>query len=469
MRVNIFLLVVFISLGQGYGQSNKSDLVNGSFNNVPLEVIFDSVSTQTGYFFSYNSSVLPKGSLYSIDAENTPVDKFLSKLLVGTGLKYSFFKDQIILNYLPVEEQVVKKKNFFSISGTVYDENGKPLNNANVFLDGTTIGVSSDIDGNYKLESIPPGLYDIVFSHIGYENAVYQISEMNGGSRIQTHQMELDLGQLEEVEVISNRINRTETSWERHYSVFRQEILGQSGNAKKSVIENPEALNFSFDEERNMLRAYAQLPLQIRNDALGYRVSYFLESFKIEEPELRFRGKIRFKNLAPLNAAEKREWRKNRKASYYGSFNHFKRALLSDDLKKEGFRIYRVRDLDRFEIKKENELTVSDILVFKGDHYELDFKNYLAIEYRKEKESEDFLSSSSFIETLYKDHITDAGVLVKDPGNQISVIKLLRRSVRLDLSGEVLDRFGLTTYGYWAWERTADLVPLNYDPKYDNL
>lgn len=468
MRASLLVALCLI-LCQGFSQNRKKDLINGHYQDLPLEVIFDSLSAQTNYFFSYNSDLLPKGSRYTISADNTPIDVFLSRLLVGTGLKYSFFKDQIILNYLPPEERIIKKKNFFSISGTVYDENGEPLNNANIFLDGTTIGVSSDIDGNYKLESIPPGLYDIVFSHVGYENAVYQISETNGGSRIQAHQMELDLGQLEEVEVISNRINRAETSWQQHYAVFRTEILGQSENAQKSVIENPEALDFTFNVDRNSLSAFSQFPLQIRNDALGYRVSYFLESFRKEETDLRFRGKIRFKNLEPLNAAERREWRKNRKESYYGSFNHFKKSLLNGDLKKEGFRIYRVRSLEDFEIRKENELSVSDILVFKGDHYELDFKNFLAVEYRKEKESEDFLRSSNFVETLYADFITSDSILVKEPGNQISALRLLRSSVRLDLSGEVMDRFGLTTYGYWAWERTADLVPINYDPKYDNL
>ncbi|WP_436516452.1 carboxypeptidase-like regulatory domain-containing protein [Ekhidna sp. To15] len=468
MRASLIIAFCLI-LCAGFGQNRKKEQVDGHFEDLPLEAIFDSLSAQTNYFFSYNSELLPKGSRYTITADNTPIDVFLSKLLIGTGLKYSFFKDQIILNYLPPEEQVIKKKNFFSVSGTVYDENGEPLNNANIFLDGTTIGISSDIDGNYKLESIPPGLYDIVFSHVGYENAVYQISEMNGGSRIQAHQMELDLGQLEEVEVISNRINRTETSWQQHYGVFRTEILGQSLNAQKSVIENPEALDFTYNEERNSLSAFSRFPLQIRNDALGYRVSYFLESFRKEENDLRFRGKIRFRNLEPLNGSERKEWRKNRKISYYGSFNHFKKALLNSELKKEGFRIYRVHSLGDFEIKRGNELSASDILVFKGDHYEIDFKNYLAIEYRKEKESPDFLRSSSFVETLYGDFITAEGVLIKDPGNQISVLRLLRNSVRLDLSGEIMDRFGLTTYGYWAWERTADLVPINYDPKYDNL
>lgn len=467
MRVSLIIVSCLIFF-QGISQKRKNDLVNASFDNVSLEVIFDTLTVQTNYFFSYNSDVLPKGSLYSISAENMPIDQFLAKLLVGTGLQYSFFKDQIILNYKPVE-RVVKKKNFFTIAGTVYDENGVPLNNANVFLDGTTIGVSSDIDGNYRLESIPPGFYDIVFSHVGYENAVYHIMETNGGARIQSHQMELDLGQLEEVEVISNRISRKAESWQKYYTIFLEEMLGQSENAKQCVIENPEALNFIYSEDQKTLRAFSQLPLQIRNDALGYRVSYFLESFKKDEADLRFRGNIRFRNLTPFNRSEKREWQKNRRISYYGSFNHFKKSLLNGELKQEGFRIYEVKSLENFEIRKGNELEASDIIVFKGDHYRLDFKNFLAIEYRKEKESLDFLLNSESVGIIYSNLLTKDGHLRKDPGRQISVLKLLRSSVRLDLSGEVLDRFGLTTYGYWAWERTADLVPVNYDPKYDNL
>ena len=108
MRASLCFVFLIISL-VAVAQKRKNDLVNGSFDNVPLEVIFDSLSAQTNYLFSYNSDLLPKGSLYTITADNTPIDQFLSRLLVGTGLKYSFFKDQIILNYEP-PEQIVKRK-----------------------------------------------------------------------------------------------------------------------------------------------------------------------------------------------------------------------------------------------------------------------------------------------------------------------------------------------------------------------
>jgi hypothetical protein len=461
-----FILTLSLS---SQAQNRQRDLISANFENLPLSLILDTLSFQTDYFFSYNSSILEGTGKFTISAKNQPIDQFLSRLLVGTGLEYSFFKDQIILNYRDIE-LVSKKKNKFAISGTITDEKGTRLGNVNVFLDGTTIGTSSDIDGNFKLESIPPGYYDLVFSHVGYENALYSISEYNGRDRIQSHQMELDLGQLEEVEVISNRINNKQSAWQHYFLVFKEELLGKSENARNCVIENPEVIRFSYDADQNILKAYTLDPIQIRNDALGYRITYFLESFEKTTNDLRYRGQIKFKNDVPLQNSDKREWSTNRKKSFNGSFNHFRKALLEDDLRKEGFKVYQLKNLDQLKSNPTQErLSASDIIVFKGDHYELDFKNYLMVQYIKEKESVGFLTDSEFSSIIYDDFISDEGIITKQPSHQISVIKLLRSSVRLDLSGQVVDRFALTTNGYWSWERLADLVPVNYDPKLDNL
>ncbi|MCF8432364.1 MAG: TonB-dependent receptor [Melioribacteraceae bacterium] len=55
------------------------------------------------------------------------------------------------------------------ISGKVVDnEFGDGLIGANVLIDGTSIGASADIDGNYVISNIPVGEYSLVFSMIGY-------------------------------------------------------------------------------------------------------------------------------------------------------------------------------------------------------------------------------------------------------------------------------------------------------------
>ena len=46
-----------------------------------------------------------------------------------------------------------------SVSGTVYNDNGEPLVGANVFIEGTTLGVATDASGKYRIQKVGPTLY----------------------------------------------------------------------------------------------------------------------------------------------------------------------------------------------------------------------------------------------------------------------------------------------------------------------
>jgi len=57
------------------------------------------------------------------------------------------------------------------ISGTVSDStNGETLPSANISIEGTSIGVSSDLDGRYRITNAPAGKQVVVASYIGYES-----------------------------------------------------------------------------------------------------------------------------------------------------------------------------------------------------------------------------------------------------------------------------------------------------------
>jgi len=57
------------------------------------------------------------------------------------------------------------------VSGTVLDEDGKPLPGANVTIPGVPVGVTSDMEGNYSLQ-IPNQYTPICFSYYGYESVI---------------------------------------------------------------------------------------------------------------------------------------------------------------------------------------------------------------------------------------------------------------------------------------------------------
>ena len=55
------------------------------------------------------------------------------------------------------------------IEGSVKDaQTGEGLPGATVFLKGTSLGASTDLNGNYHLRNVPPGTYTIRVSYIGY-------------------------------------------------------------------------------------------------------------------------------------------------------------------------------------------------------------------------------------------------------------------------------------------------------------
>ena len=56
-----------------------------------------------------------------------------------------------------------------AIGGTIVDkQNGEALIGANIFLEGTTLGAASDLDGNFEIRGVPVGSYTLIASMVSY-------------------------------------------------------------------------------------------------------------------------------------------------------------------------------------------------------------------------------------------------------------------------------------------------------------
>jgi outer membrane receptor protein involved in Fe transport len=61
------------------------------------------------------------------------------------------------------------------LTGKVTDaQTGEPLIGVNVLIEGTTLGAAADADGSYVILNVPPGIYNVKFSSIGYKTSVIQ-------------------------------------------------------------------------------------------------------------------------------------------------------------------------------------------------------------------------------------------------------------------------------------------------------
>ncbi len=55
------------------------------------------------------------------------------------------------------------------LTGNVTDQTGQPILGASVFIENTEKGAQTDFDGNYRIDNISPGSYNLIVSYIGFE------------------------------------------------------------------------------------------------------------------------------------------------------------------------------------------------------------------------------------------------------------------------------------------------------------
>ena len=63
-----------------------------------------------------------------------------------------------------------------TISGKVTDQTGQLIPGVNIILKGTTIGTTSDFDGNYEIRNVANGTYTLFASYIGFDNFKKEIT-----------------------------------------------------------------------------------------------------------------------------------------------------------------------------------------------------------------------------------------------------------------------------------------------------
>ncbi len=93
----------------------------------------------------------------------------ISMLQVSGGIS-STYSHSLKMN-LHLQNADQKKK----ITGTVSDENGQPITGVTILIEGTTVGVISDADGNYNIDAEPQST--LIFSFVGFNTQTVKVGE----------------------------------------------------------------------------------------------------------------------------------------------------------------------------------------------------------------------------------------------------------------------------------------------------
>ncbi len=128
-----------------------------------------------------------------------------------------------------------------TVSGKLTDKemNGEALPFANVFIKGTTIGATTDMDGHYSL-NVPAGNQTIVFSFIGYQTIEKEIIVKAGETLVINQELGANEGvTLDEVQIKATVSKEKESALllEQKKAVSIKTTIGAQELSKKGVSD----------------------------------------------------------------------------------------------------------------------------------------------------------------------------------------------------------------------------------------
>lgn len=133
--------------------------------NASLEEVIWELKQMTRFYFMYSDHEIAAVKGLNLDEQNKDISEVLGKCLEGTGLTYVKTNNAIVIKKAAptsLPQAVVRQ-----VTGRVTDESGNPLPGVAVVIEGTTVGVATDIDGNFRMDCPADGNVVLQFSFVG--------------------------------------------------------------------------------------------------------------------------------------------------------------------------------------------------------------------------------------------------------------------------------------------------------------
>ncbi len=361
--------------------------------------------------------------------------------------------------WLPGQLYAQQPAGYVSLTGTVVDDStGAPLAGAHVFIAVSMIGTVTNEQGQYRLESVPPGAHRLYVSILGYEPAARDI--MLRETRDHAFDFRLKPAVVEVGEITVEA--KGDKKWQQRLEKFTRLFIGETPNAAETKITNPEVLD--FDEKLGYFYARAAEPLIIENRELGYRIQYFLKDFKTTVGgRTWYDGEPLYEELTPEQPDDALKWAQKRREAFMGSFRHFMLSALAGKVKEQGFMTYA-----RQSSSQKGEESVFGGGLMKSPRFPIETPEFLK---DSSTPSEKTLDFHGFLEIIYTGEMEDPSFLkwqnqggMRKPKYQTSWIELDKGPALVDYKGDVLDPYGVVMYGYYAFERVGDELPKEYRP-----
>ena len=165
MKLTILMLTGFMMTvsANSYSQKTKMDI---NLSNTTIKGLFGYIEQNSEFVFLYRSEDFNTTKTVDVDVKDATINQILDQVLKEEKVVYDVYERQIIIRKAGEPAVNIQQPQKKSISGVVTDAKGSPVPGATILVKGTTIGITSDLDGKFQF-SIPVDAKTLVFSFIG--------------------------------------------------------------------------------------------------------------------------------------------------------------------------------------------------------------------------------------------------------------------------------------------------------------
>jgi hypothetical protein len=329
-------LIIFCVLACSLASTGARCIETGAnltfeFHDLGLRAALDSLIARYGIAVLYVDGDV-EGKRVSARCDGCTEEEALEAILKPTGLAWHRMGTEYVIS----KRRIVRADAGVTVSGAVVDSmTGLPLENAVVFLAGTTVGTSTSVSGEFLLRSVLAGGLDCVASVVGHERKVTHIQLTAGDSISLIIKLSPHLVQGEPVEVLAAEPK----DWKKNLALFEKIFRGRGEYAEQCLLLNPYVVDLSLHGQ--MLVGTSDSLLWIRNPALGYTMGVVIRRFQwdVRRDQGIWSVYVFFKELDPETRSQRETWLERRRIVYEGSLRHFLRALVHRRVFEEGFEI----------------------------------------------------------------------------------------------------------------------------------
>lgn len=234
MKLTVLLILLGL-LRVGATENNQAYRITLEMENVATGKAIESVKGQTNLDFFYSNEELNVNRKVSVSCKDASLEDALRQIL-GEGYSFRLVDNTVVIR--PVQQQQAQPKTI-TVKGIVRDKQNHPMPGVTVLLKGTSVGVSTDVEGRYNL--IFPEMRDAVisFSFIGMETKDVKYT---GQTELNVVLEEATL-EMDEV-VVTGIFERKLDSYTGSAATYKTEDLKMIGS--QNVLQSLRTLDPSF-------------------------------------------------------------------------------------------------------------------------------------------------------------------------------------------------------------------------------